>query len=341
MLHLVTNNSTRLLIDPWLVGSCYWRSWWNLPEPSEITLENIHPTHIYLSHIHWDHFHGPTLRKFYKDDPVILLPKAPSTRLLTDLQKDFSFSNIKELSHGVEYHIGKDFALRSFQFQPFFLDSLLAMSVDNTVLLNANDCKILGSSLQYCLSKYESIDFVFRSHSSAGPIPHCIATKNVDDHDRKPSDYVNEFKNFARSTNAKFAIPFASSHCYLRPDTRKFNRYYSNPEQVANAFLPEDPQKCVVMPAGSRWNSDDGFSIKDFDYQNIKSTIHQYSENKSVSIQKQLHREKSTRLSKSSVEKYFTSFFKSIPMAPIKLPGLSGKWLSWLEKYRLNHTKQS
>jgi UDP-MurNAc hydroxylase len=30
---LVKRGKTSLIVDPWISGSCYWRSWWNYPEP--------------------------------------------------------------------------------------------------------------------------------------------------------------------------------------------------------------------------------------------------------------------------------------------------------------------
>ena len=67
----IEHKDIRLLIDPWIFGSCYWRSWWNYPEVSRTLLETINPTHIYLTHLHWDHYHGPSLRKFHDIDPTI------------------------------------------------------------------------------------------------------------------------------------------------------------------------------------------------------------------------------------------------------------------------------
>ena len=93
----IEDNDIRFLIDPWIIGSCYWRSWWNYPEVTEDLITHINPTHIYLTHLHWDHYHGPSLRKFQNCNPKILLPKHFNKRMKGDLLKDFSFSNIKEL----------------------------------------------------------------------------------------------------------------------------------------------------------------------------------------------------------------------------------------------------
>ena len=50
---------TSIIIDPWLLGSCYWRSWWNFPEARFDADEVRAVDAVVISHIHWDHWHGP------------------------------------------------------------------------------------------------------------------------------------------------------------------------------------------------------------------------------------------------------------------------------------------
>ena len=68
----IEHKETRLLIDPWLIGSCYWRSWWNYPEPKSDLIKSLKPTHIYITHLHWDHYHGPSLRLFEYLQPKVI-----------------------------------------------------------------------------------------------------------------------------------------------------------------------------------------------------------------------------------------------------------------------------
>ena len=84
-----------IICDPWLVGSAYWRSWWNYPPLQPNVLEEINPDYIYITHLHWDHFHGPTLRKL-GTDKTIIIPKTPELKLLNDI-KSIGFKNIIEL----------------------------------------------------------------------------------------------------------------------------------------------------------------------------------------------------------------------------------------------------
>ena len=72
----VTHANKTLVCDPWLVGSTHWRSWWNYPPVVPNLLSRLSPDVIYLTHIHWDHFQGVSLRKFPRDTQIVI-PRAP------------------------------------------------------------------------------------------------------------------------------------------------------------------------------------------------------------------------------------------------------------------------
>ena len=267
----IEHENTRLLIDPWILGSCYWRSWWNYPEPDESLIKNIEPTHIYITHLHWDHFHGPSLRRFEKCDPEILLPKHFNKRMKGDFIRDFRFKKIKELDHGKKCKINEDFFVTSYQFNPIIIDSSLVIEGNNTTLLNVNDSKTFGQSMKQILCNHPKIDFAFRSHSSATAIPHCIKGSNVESSDRSPLDYADDFIAFAKSSKSRYIVPFASSHVYLHPLSIKFNKFYSNPAFIKNEFDKKinSKQKCVLMPSNSSWSENEGFKINKFDFSKI------------------------------------------------------------------------
>ncbi len=64
---VTSSAGSQLLCDPWLIGSTYWRSWWNYPPVADELIASLKPDAIYLTHIHWDHFTGPSLRLFDPD----------------------------------------------------------------------------------------------------------------------------------------------------------------------------------------------------------------------------------------------------------------------------------
>lgn len=38
---LINSDANELLVDPWLIGSCYWRSWWNYPPVKKEIIEDL------------------------------------------------------------------------------------------------------------------------------------------------------------------------------------------------------------------------------------------------------------------------------------------------------------
>src|ERR1700730_10666548 len=80
----VEHQGTTLIVDPWLIGSAYWRSWWNYPPVDLERLKALRADFVYLSHNHWDHFHGPSLRMLGKDVPI-LIPEDRYSRMRDDL----------------------------------------------------------------------------------------------------------------------------------------------------------------------------------------------------------------------------------------------------------------
>ena len=309
----VEHEDIRLLVDPWIIGSCYWRSWWNYPEVSKDLIDKIKPTHIYITHLHWDHYHGPSLRKFQEFDPIFLFPKHFNKRMKNDLLRDFKFTKIRELNHGQKYHLSNNFQIASYQFNPLIIDSSLVIEADGVNLLNCNDSKTFGSSLKQIINNHSHIDFAFRSHSSASPIPHCIKNIDVYKTDRSPSDYADDFIAFAKAINCKYIIPFASSHIYLHKLSKKYNRFYSDPSFIKNQFKSKinNHQICEIMTSGSSWSKDKGFCLKNHDFSNLKSDIEKYSIKYKNKIDKQININKKQKLNKKAFVNYYTKFLKS------------------------------
>ena len=232
----VESKSTSLLFDPWLLGSAYWRSWWNFPEPPQDLIRSIQPTAIYLTHLHWDHFHGPSLKLFSKDTKFYV-PKFLGDRMVHDL-KSLKFRNVQELDHGETVDVGEGLKLTSFQFGPVCPDSAAVVTDGDTTLCNFNDAKFFGPSLKQVTSRFPKVDFCFRSHSEVPrQLPYCVKGYEETFPDfRTQDDYAAEFTHFALGVGARYAIPFASNHCYLHKDTERFNATSVDPVMVRETY---------------------------------------------------------------------------------------------------------
>ena len=329
----VASDGQRLLCDPWLVGSAYWRSWWNYPPVPDGLVEDLNPDFIYLTHQHWDHFHGPTLRRLGLHRHI-LIPKTPDHRVRDNLRA-MGFTQITELVHGRPFMIGPDFRITSYQFG-HFPDSTLAIQVDGKTILNANDCKTMGLPLRQILRDHPRVDFVLRSHSSANARLCFEITDRGGTHIDDQGKYSAEFADFARAVGAKYAIPFASNNCYLHPDTEKFNSYLNLGINVKRYFEGHgitDPQ-CVVCAPGDGWNDEGGFVLSDKDwYTDLDRHLLCYRQAKVPVIEKTMRREARITLREEVVAEYAAELFAGTPFfirrlfrgRPITLVAHSGK----------------
>ena len=309
----ISDNNTELLCDPWLIGSCYWRSWWNYPPVSDSLIDSLKPTAIYLTHIHWDHFQGPSLRLFPKDTHIIV-PKGNYDRIKRDLF-DMGYKNVTEVVHGQTIELSKGFKLTSYQFGPF-LDSGVVIEVGDKVMFNANDAKLMGLPLKQVKKNHPQIDFVFRSHSSANSrlcYEYTDGTATlVDD----MNQYIENFAEFCIATGATYAIPFASNHCFLHKDVYDLNYTVQTPNMVEQFWKQKNIREpeLKVMVSGDKWNSDSGFSINHGDYFSERDLhLEKYREQMSDKLEKTYAREEKTKIKLSTVETYFKKLWSSSP----------------------------
>src|SRR5262249_61446822 len=134
-----------------------------------------------------------------------------------------------------------------------------------------HDCKYFGLPLRQITKRFPKIDFVLRSHSSASAIPYCIEGYEATFPQlRTQQDYVEEFSRFALHIGARYAVPFASNHCFLHKDTFHFNHMAVRPHDIPPyyerlAARANRISECVVMAPGSSWSDKEGVTIVPFD----------------------------------------------------------------------------
>jgi UDP-MurNAc hydroxylase len=312
----VDSRGRQLICDPWLVGSCYWRSWWNYPPVAPELIAKLNPNWIYLTHIHWDHFQGASLRLFSLDTPI-LIPFDRYTRIQDDLRR-IGFRHIIELRHGRRHRLGDDLAMTSYQFSPF-TDSALVIEVEGVTILNANDAKLMGSPLQQILDRHPAIDFALRSHSSANSrlTYHCLDQPEapVDDNE----SYALSFCAFMDRVRPRYAIPFASNHCHLHKDSWEFNRSVTTPAQVAD--MMEDyqaqwpfPCELKIMTSGDWWDSERGFHITPSRWLADREThLAQYAESKQELLERTYRKEEQAHIGEAMAVRRLLDIVKAVP----------------------------
>lgn len=323
---LVEHAGTSVLCDPWLIGSCHWRGWWNYPEPSRELVRSLKPDYIYLTHIHWDHFHGASLKLFPKDTRI-LIPKFPSRHMAMDLNS-LGFHNIREIPHAGRMELAPGFLLHSFQFGVDH-DSAVVLTDGAITLLNANDCKIFGLPLQQLRKRFRTFDFVLRSHSNARVLPYCLEDhEKYLPHFRTNQEYIAEFTNFCLSLHTRYAIPFASNHCFLHRDTERFNSTMVRPPAITEYYQRRARQsgidsQLVIMPAGSSWSAENGFRLRDFDYDNPERYIEHMKRKYAKKLQRQYKLEEQAVFDAEAFRAYFEKFIGAFPWILARLKPFS------------------
>jgi UDP-MurNAc hydroxylase len=315
---LVEHNGVRIVCDPWLIGSCYWRSWWNFPEPDPDLIKDLKPQFIYLTHLHWDHFHGPSLQKLFDPSTKVIVPKAPTLRMVEDLRW-LGFHDICEVAHGTSIPLGEDFRLWSYQFGPT-VDSAAVLRGGGRTLFNCNDCKFFGLPLRQVLRDHPSIDFLFRSHSSASPVPLCIENHQQFIRPGDASfDSADQFARCAIYTGARYAIPFASNHCFLHPETRRYNVTATTPDLARTRYAALATEagvktECVVMPPGSSWDDATGFDIRPFDFSRREQYVEQMLQRNAGRLARQAAAEDAAVFDQEAFTAYFSRFIQALPL---------------------------
>ena len=128
----------RILVDPWLSGSCYWRSWWHYPPGGRILPEYLQPDFVYLSHYHFDHFHFPSMRRLNRKAHV-LVPKFGVDVMKKEVH-DLGFPQVRELPHGDVVTLGGGVRVASFQYG--LDDSAFVLAAGDVVLADLNEWEL-------------------------------------------------------------------------------------------------------------------------------------------------------------------------------------------------------
>jgi UDP-MurNAc hydroxylase len=313
----VKASGKELLCDPWVVGSTYWRSWWNYPPVPAALVDSLAPDFIYLTHIHWDHFQSASLRRFPSDTPV-LVPYGRYERIVRDLRA-IGMTNVRELRHGERIELAPGFALTSYHFAPFVMDSAPVIEADGVVLFNANDAKLAGGPLRQVLRKHPRIDFCLRSHSSANARA-CFHT--IDAADEAGDDnghYIRTFALFMAAVRPRYAIPFASNNCLLHDDVFAMNDAVQTP-RLAQAYFERFARerglatRIQIMVPGDSWDSERGFDLQDHDwFEDRPAKLRDYRARVAPTLARQAGKEARTSVSLKTVERYFSRLARDVP----------------------------
>ena len=133
-----------ILCDPWF-NPAFFASWFPFPRNDAIDPEAIgHPTYLYVSHLHHDHFDPEWLAAHCDKDATVILPAYPLDTLRKELEA-LGFHRFLETENGRPIHTADGLTL---QVEALVAptdgpigDSALIVDDGETRLLNMNDSR--------------------------------------------------------------------------------------------------------------------------------------------------------------------------------------------------------
>ena len=310
----IETGTERLLVDPWLSGSCYWRSWWHFPPNTEIRPEFLAPDYVYLSHHHFDHFHYPSLRRISKNARV-LIPRFGVDVMRHELDA-LGFKGVTELPHGAPMRLSSGTRVASYQYGPD--DSAFVVEHGGVVVADLNDCKIKGPAARPMLKTFGPPTFIFKSHSFAQAYPTCYDIKSAADAKLMTrEDFLETFVDAVRELRPTYAVPFASMVAFLHPESRHANAHAVRPPEVAKAMACSEmaaTTQTVLMVPGDTWSSEDGFTLQPNDYYEKQDEwIERLADASGPRIQQEEDIERGRTLTFDRFEQHFGGFVRSLP----------------------------
>lgn len=220
------NNQPLLLTDPWLKGSCYWRSWWLQNYPTDAEWDELNKVkYCYVTHEHPDHFHTYTIRKM-NDAIEFVAPQLPEENISAFLNSIGKKSRVIEY---LKWHTLSP-SVRVLSIPLYNDDSVLLIDTPSAFIINQNDSKPTTSQWKqlvrfldkHCPSGKKRV--LLSSYSPASIVNSFL--KNSERVSMKQKkDYIEYICRNCDLLKIDFFMPFASQVIFYRSDSNWANSF--------------------------------------------------------------------------------------------------------------------
>lgn len=251
---LIESGEVRLLVDPWLRGDAFNRSW-SLLSPTWFP-DFSRVTHIWFSHEHPDHFHPPSVQEIPEDyrSRITVLYQSTRDKKILDYCRSLGFQ-VVELPDGDGYSLNPSFRVLCGKMATG--DSWLLCDDGNHRLLNLNDCELKTEQLAWLLyRKVGSVDALFTQFSYAGWIGNIDEPlKRREASERKVKDIIMQANVF----KPKYVVPFASYVWFSHEENYYMNDEMNKIHDILPILRNETGADIIIMYPGDSWKVGDRF----------------------------------------------------------------------------------
>jgi UDP-MurNAc hydroxylase len=251
----------KLLTDPWLLGPCYYGSWWHYPRPSRSvdTLQDVDL--IVISHMHADHFHPPTLRRLPKHVPV-WIPKLFFTDF-RDRLRELGFQHVVEVPSGKTLSLPHGIDITNYSYRAD--DSAFVFEYDGRSWIHFNDCLLGGRTLARLQQRHSPVHTMFKIFANAEAYPACYESDDTDQLDNWSADTIlDSFLETAELLQPQYAVPYGAFVRSFHHDSKFVNQSLIHADRVMERAVETgrgSDQVRILLP-GDSWSSEAGFEIR-------------------------------------------------------------------------------
>ena len=204
-------------------------------------------------------------------------------------------------------------------------DSVFVVADGDDVLVDINDGKIRGRTLQRILAEFGRPTFVFKSYSFAQAYPVLYTADDPADLTLITRDtYLDDWVSVVDELGPRYGVPFGSMVAFLHPESRHINRELVAPAEVVDAFnrqRPHSATEAIAMDPGDSWSSDTGFELAGVDwYTDREAHLDALAAEVAPKIAAQTAAEAEITLDYAAFADYFDGFMHAFP------PGVLGRF---------------
>lgn len=214
-----------LFTDPWISGSCYWRSWWLQSYPNERQVNELTRVKFcFITHEHPDHFHTASIRLLGKGIHF-LSPDLPQEHITRYLAAQGYTASVVPAFRWKAIH--RDVRILSI---PLFNDdSVLLIDTPGAVIVNLNDAKPRARQLRQLCGWLDgalpSKTRILLSSYSPASIVNSFVRNAQRVSLREKADYIRYVSDNCRLLKIDHFMPFASQVIYKRSDSAWANAF--------------------------------------------------------------------------------------------------------------------
>ena len=223
-----------ILCDPWF-NPAYFASWFPFPSNEEVDVAKIsHPTYLYISHLHYDHFDPQFLREHIWKEAIVLLPDYPLDHLERSL-RDVGFTKFIRTKNGQAVDVdGLRFMIMAMvaPMDGAIGDSGLIVDDGEVRIFDQNDSRPVDLDLLARFGPYDA-HFVQFSGAIWYPMVYQFPEKMVQALGRKKRE--NEMARalrYIQQLDAAFVIPSAGPPCFLDDHLFHMNDFDRDPNNT-------------------------------------------------------------------------------------------------------------